>query len=176
LRRIAIDFAIVIAAALGQLEKVKSFLNEDGSLVANLPALRNSFGGFIGIEAQREEALICASLFGQTRVVDFLLGIGIDPCAADGNGQTACHLAAHSGHLETVNLLLARNTALEIRNIFGGTVRGQAVWSALNEPKADHIAIIELLLGAGAKVEAAGYPTGKERLDEVLRRFGAKSG
>jgi ankyrin repeat protein len=165
---------IINAAALGHLEKVKGFLNQDGSLVANLPAVRNSCGGIIGIEAQREEALICAGLFGQTRVVDFLLGIGIDPCAADGNGQTACHLAAHSGHLETVKLLLARKTPLEIRNMYGGTVLGQAVWSALNEPKADHLAIIELLLGAGAKVEAAGYPTGKERLDEVLRGFGAK--
>jgi hypothetical protein len=167
---------IVNAAALGQLEKVKSFLNEDGSLIANLPALRNSFGGIIGIEAQREEALICAGMFGQTRVVDFLLGIGIDPCAASGDGQTAFHLAAHGGHLETVKLLLARKTPLEIRNMYGGTILGQTVWSALNEPKADHLAIIELLLGAGAKLEAAGYPTGKERVDEVLRRFGAKSG
>jgi hypothetical protein len=27
---------------------------------------------------------------------------------------------------------------------------------------------------AGAKLDAAGYPTGNERIDEVLRRHGAK--
>ena len=51
---------------------------------------------------------------------------------------------------------------------------GTAVWSAINEPRADHIRIIEALIAAGAKLDAAGYPTGNEQVDEVLRRYGAK--
>jgi len=59
-------------------------------------------------------------------------------------------------------------------NMYGGTVLGCAVWSAINEPRVDHIAIIEALLAAGAKIEEADCPTGNERVDDVLRRHGAK--
>jgi len=59
--------------------------------------------------------------------------------------------------------------------MYGGTVLGQAVWSAINESKVDHVAIIEALLAAGAKIEEADYPTGNERIDELLRRHGAKT-
>ena len=53
------------------------------------------------------------------------------------------------------------------------TNRTCAVWSAINEPKPAHPAIIETLLLAGAHVHEAGFPTGNERIDEILRRFGA---
>jgi hypothetical protein len=41
-------------------------------------------------------------------------------------------------------------------------------------PKADWVPIVELLLEAGANVDAVGYPTGSSRIDAVLRRYGAK--
>jgi len=34
------------------------------------------------------------------------------------------------------------------------------------------VPVIEALLAAGAKIEEADYPTGSERVDEVLRRHG----
>ena len=60
--------------------------------------------------------------------------------------------------------------------MYGGTVLGCAIDGAVNRPRVDHIAIIEALLTAGAKVDESesDYPTGNERLDEVLRLHGAK--
>jgi hypothetical protein len=167
---------IVVAAALGQLEKVKSFINEDGSLKANLPPVIDPWGGWISKDRQMGQAFIHACLSGQTEVVDFLLEKRVDPSAGANTAQTGFHYAAHVGHLEIVKLLIARNVPMEMKNMYGGTVLGQTVWSALNEPKADHIPIIEALLTAGADIEAAGYPTGNQRLDEVLQRYSTKSG
>src|SRR5207245_2166775 len=97
----------------------------------------------------------------------------VDPAAGANTGLNAFHWAANRGQLDTVKLLLERKASLEIKSMYGGTVLGTAVWSAINEPRADHLAIIEALIAAGAKLDGAGYPTGNERVDEVLRRYGA---
>ena len=120
------------------------------------------------------EALTCASFLGRTSVADFLMTRGVDPAGGTGTGLSAFHWAANRGNLDTVNLLIERKAPLELVNMYGGTVLGCTVWSAINEPRVDHIAIIETLLAAGANIEEAGYPTGNEGVDEVLRRHGAK--
>jgi tetratricopeptide (TPR) repeat protein len=55
-----------------------------------------------------------------------------------------------------IKLLIARNVPMEIENMYGGTVFGQAMWSAVNEYTPDHAAIIEELVRAGAVVDP-GY-------------------
>jgi hypothetical protein len=122
-----------------------------------------------------ERAFTWACMLGRTSDAAFLLDKGVDPLAGDNTWLNGFHYAVSSGHLDVVKLLIERKVPLEVRNRYGGTVLGQAVWSAINEPKVDHIAIIEALLEAGAKVDAADYPTGNERVDELLRRHGAKS-
>ncbi len=88
--------------------------------------------------------------------------------------MNAFHWAANRGKLDVVRLLLRRRTPLETRNMHGGTVLGTAVWSIRNEPWwPDHLQIIEELLAAGARAEEAGYPTGHEQVDALLRRHGA---
>jgi hypothetical protein len=72
-----------------------------------------------------------------------------------------------------VKLLLRHHAPLEVHNAYGGTVLGCAVYSAVHEPRPEHIAIIEALLAAGANVGAADYPSGDARVDEALHRFGA---
>jgi hypothetical protein len=62
---------------------------------------------------------------------------------------------------------------LELRNMYGGAVFGCAVWSAVNEPRPDHIRVIEMLLEAGADVLESDYPSGSDAADAVLRRFGS---
>lgn len=121
-----------------------------------------------------EEALTCACFLGRTSVAEFLLNQGLDPSAGAATGMNGFHWAADRGQLDTVRLLIERKAPLEIKNMYGGTVLGTAVWSAINETRPDHIAIIEALIGAGAELDAAGYPTGSERVDDVLRRHGAK--
>jgi hypothetical protein len=130
-------------------------------------------GGFRDEPQAVAEALTCACFLGRTGVADYLLTLGIDPSLGAGTGLDALHWAANRGQLEAVQLLLRRKAPLETRSMYGGTVLGTAVWSAINEPGPDHLQIIEELLIAGARLEHVGYPTGHKDIDAVLRRHGA---
>lgn len=116
------------------------------------------------------EAFTCACFNGRTDVARYLLDRGVDPGSTSGTGLNALHWAANRGQLDTVMLLIGRKAPLEDRSMYDGTVLGTAVWSAIHEPKADHIRIIEALIDAGARLDAVNYPTGDTRVDEVLRR------
>jgi hypothetical protein len=152
------------AAGVGRLDVVQSFFNEDGSLNAN-ETKENMDSGFVW-----------ACLFGRTNIVKFLLEKGVNLHAGENIGQTGLHNAVIGGHLDVVKLLLERKAPLEAKNVFGGTALGQATWCVMNgDHSIDYAPIIETLLVAGAKVERADYPTGNERVDELLRRRGAKA-
>jgi hypothetical protein len=120
------------------------------------------------------EAFTCACFNGRNQVVDHLLAANIDPDRGNRTGMTAFHWAANRGQVETVRRLIAAKASLEALNRFGGSVLGCAVWSAIHEPRDGQLAVIELLLEAGARVAAAGYPTGDARIDALLLRHGAK--
>jgi Ankyrin repeats (3 copies) len=121
------------------------------------------------------EALTCACFNGRTSVAKFLMDRGVDPLAGFGTGMNGFHWAANRGNLETVELLIERKVPMEVENMYGGTVLGCTVWSAVHEPRANQVEIIEALLAAGANVDAAEYPSGNARVDEILRRHGAKA-
>jgi ankyrin repeat protein len=121
------------------------------------------------------EALACACFNGRMRVAKFLMDRGVDPLAGFATGMNGFHWAANRGHLETVKMLIERKVPMEVENMYGGTVLGCTVWSAIHEPRPNQIEVIEALLYAGANVDAAEYPTGNALVDEVLRRFGAKT-
>ena len=121
-----------------------------------------------------EEAFTCACFNGCTRVVEHLLARGVNPSGGINTGLNAFHWAANRGQLQTVEVLLQNKSPLETQNSYGGTVLGCAVWSAVYEPKRNHLRIIEVLLKAGARVGAAEYPSGDERVDEILRRYEAR--
>ena len=116
------------------------------------------------------EALTCASFLGRTDIAEWLLARGVDPAGGNGTGLDALHWAVNRGQLEAVRLLLCHNAPLETRNMYGTTVLGTAVWSAINEPRPDHPQIIEELFAAGANADGVELPTGDERIDAHLRR------
>src|SRR5882672_10969751 len=121
--------------------------------------------------AQLQSGFIWACEYGRKEVVEFLLDKGVDLRAGENIRQTALHLAAHRGQLEVIKLLLERGAPIEARNVYGGTVLGQATWSVMHgERSIDFVPLIEALLAAGARIEEADYPTGNGRVDEVLRR------
>jgi len=130
-------------------------------------------GRFREHDQELAEALTCACFNGRTEVAEYLLKRGIAPSGGARTGLDAIHWAANRGQLKAVQLLIRQRVPLESRSMYGGTALGTAVWSAINEPRADHQAIIEKLLGAGARVQEAGYPTGRADIDELLRRYGA---
>jgi hypothetical protein len=154
------------AAALGRLDLVQQLVTRADLNESLIPLPDDP------TEARRriEEAFIRACQFGHDSVCEFLLDEGVDPTAQVNVGQTGLHYAAHAGQLETVKLLIARGVPLEVKNEYGGTVLGQALWSAFNEPKQNHLAIVETLIDAGADIK----PEWNKRIDELRRRADAK--
>ena len=155
------------AAALGRLDLVESFFDED-RLKAH-PSLIPLPQDSAERKVQIEQAFIGACMNGRTRAAQFLLEKGVDPSAGAKVGQTGLHYAAHAGYLEMVKMLLQRQAPLEVKNMYGGTVLSQALWSAFNEPQNDHLLIIEALIAAGAKVE----PGWNKWIDEIRQRDSA---
>ena len=160
----------------GSFDASASFFGAGADLAASLPRIFQWYEqGLFSDEPQAlAEALSCACFLGKTRVAEYLMDHGVDPMAGNGTGLDALHWAANRGKLDTVRLLIQRGASLERRSMYGATVLGTAVWSIINEPWwPDHLQIIEELLEAGARLEEAGYPTGHDQVDAVLRRHGA---
>jgi len=165
-------------------EAVRGFVAGDFSRLAPLfetpsdgspcPVIKWFEGGLFASEPKAlEEAFTCACFNGCISAVEYFLAKGVNPSGGINTGLNAFHWAANRGQLKTVEILIQNKSPLETKNAYGGTVLGCAVWSAIHETRADHIRIIEALLSAGAEVGAAVYPSGNERVDEVLRRYGA---
>lgn len=130
-------------------------------------------GRFLGYDQELSEALTCACFNGRIEAVECLLGRGIAPSGGAATGLDAIHWAVNRGQLEAVRLLIRHQVPLESRSMYGGTALGTAVWSAIQEPRANHLLIIEELLAAGALVQGAGYPTERAAIDALLRSYGA---
>jgi len=146
------------AAGVGRLDVVKSFFKGDGALSA------------AATRRQMQSGLNWACEYGHAGVVEFLLENGADPGVPDDHGQTPLHWAVIGGQLEITRILLRRKAPLEAKNAYGGTVLGQAVWSALHdELGVDYLPVIEALLDAGADPSVITLPTGNKRIDELLR-------
>jgi ankyrin repeat protein len=121
-----------------------------------------------------ESALFYASGFGQTDVLEYLLARGLNPAAADRDGQTVLHWAVIGGHIRTVDLLLRKKVPLENRNAYGGTPLGQALWSAAHGGDAyTYIDILDLLQAAGAEIPERHAPINR-RVDAWLAEHGSK--
>ena len=137
------------AAALGRLDLIECFFNGEDMPASLIPLPPQTDEAKLLIE----QAFIRACQHGHNDICEFLLAQGVDPAAQAKVGQTGLHYAAHSGKLETVEMLIERNAPLEVKNMYGGTVLGQALWSAFNEPHKNHLQIVEVLIAAGAVIE-----------------------
>ena len=126
------------------------------------------------------ETVTCASFLGRARVVAHLLDHGVDPVVGMRSGMNGFHYAASCGQLEVVKVMIERKVPMEIVNRYGGTVLGQAMWSAIYEHEKTHAEIIELLIDGGATIhtgtaewwEQQDVPSAetKERVASALRR------
>lgn len=118
-----------------------------------------------------EEALTCACFLGHITVADYLLNIvGIPPSGGgDRTGMDALHWAVNRGQFETTMLLLYNDADLESISRFGGTVIETAIWSSINEPKPNHIQIIQALIDEGAVINHIEIPTGNADVDKMLK-------
>ena len=150
---------IVEAAGVGRLDVVRTFFDPRGE-------------SKLGITADViHTAFRYACFYGREDVVEFLIERGVDLAGHDGDGQTGLHYAAMGGRLDTVKLLLKHGAPLEARNIYGGSVLGQALWSAAHGGDPDLFApIVETLLAAGSRAERE--PPVNARIDAIMTRHG----
>lgn len=129
---------IEAAAGIGDIDTLRSWLKDDGSLEdASLREKLNA--GFNW-----------ACEYGHMNVVRFLIENGFDPSTLT-HGMTGLHWAAIGGHTEIVRYLLDKGAQTDIQNRYGATVLGQAHWSARNDPKPQYEEIIQMLKLAGAR-------------------------
>ncbi|CAN5498689.1 hypothetical protein BH10ACI2_BH10ACI2_21500 [soil metagenome] len=133
-------------------------------------------GFFSDVQETLAEVFSAACMLGHVSTVRFLLDHGVDPLAGIKTGLNGFHYAASSGRLDVIKLLIERKIPMEIKNMYGGTVFDQAIWSAVNEYTPDHAAIVEALLEAGAVIEP-GYAEWWDEQDvpdlETKRRVAA---
>ena len=150
------------AAGVGNLEVVKSQFRADGRRKSKVTKHRVT------------AALLTACTWGQNNVVEFFLTHGVDLTTHLGDGQTPLHCAAIGGQLQTIKLLLKSKPPLEAKNIYGGTVLGQTLWSAAHggDPRI-FSEIIETLIAAGARVSERHVPVNKT-IDDLLRKYGSE--
>ncbi len=127
-------------------------------------------GCFDKYPSEAAEALTCACFLGHPETAEYLILKGLDPSGGSKTGMNAVHWAANRGEVSTLRLLLSRGVPLEVKNVYGGTVLGQAVWSAVNQPRPGQLEAIAELLRAGAHTNAVSVPTGNPRVDELLKR------
>jgi hypothetical protein len=151
------------AAGVGRLDAVEAWVAEDG---ARRPG--------VGI-AQMWDGFFFACQYGRDAVVEFLIRLGVDLAMQDDHGQTGLHHAVIGGHLETLKLLLKHEPPLEATNSYGGTVLGQALWSAAHSGDAEtYIAILQALTAAGAKLPEQHVPV-NARVDAWLEERGSRA-
>jgi hypothetical protein len=141
--------------------------------IGRLDVVKTLFGD--ATKEQSDRAILYACGYGRNDVVEFLLEKGADLRAQRGDGQTPLHMAVMGGHLETVELLLRRHAPLEATNTYGGTVLGQAVWSAAHggDPEV-YIAIMEALCSEGAQIPERHTPV-NARVDHWLAAHGSRA-
>ncbi|HEY6327780.1 MAG TPA: ankyrin repeat domain-containing protein [Blastocatellia bacterium] len=130
------------AAGVGNLDLVKRFFEEDGTLKA------------IATKEQMESGFAWACEYGRTAVVDFLLNRGMDVnVPLRHHGQTGLHWAAAGGHLDTVKLLLDRGARVNAPDqTWGGTPLGWALHQWVEDRQESYYPVVATLVAAGATV------------------------
>ena len=91
------------------------------------------------------------------------------------HGYSPLHNAAWSGDAALVDLLISRGHPVDLVDPrYNSTPLGYAIHDCIVEkrhPEGDFARVVELLLKAGSPWQPSMYPTGDQRVDEVLGRF-----
>lgn len=152
---------VVFAAAVGDLEQVKTFIKagvqpittafgvvlDDSQAILEFACISASMMGHIDVvtylltqgidinarqSAEGGTALHEASITGQGAIVKLLLESGADITIQDKHDNTPLHLAAWHQHHRVMNMLLDNQASLETLNTYDATVLDFAVYGAIH--------------------------------------------
>jgi ankyrin repeat protein len=145
----------------------------DAAGLGRLDEVRRRFDRGEVTQDELNEAFRYSCAYGSTETAEYLLERGADLSDGPGDGQTGTHYTVITGRLDTLKMLLKHKPPLEKKNMYGGTVLGQAAWSAAHGGNPElYIEIIQALLDAGAVLPERHVPV-NEKVDAFLAAKGS---
>lgn len=137
------------------------------------------------LSADESRAIADAAWNNNCKGVALMLSVGFPVDARGDDSGTPLDRAAVRGYADIVEVLLRHDASLGVRNDFGGTPLGGAIWGAGNfrDPKGDYAKTVDLLAAVEPNLNRLGdddqthldraLAGGREDVAEALRRHGA---
>jgi ankyrin repeat protein len=130
-------------------------------LVAEDPGLSGK------LTAAEAATIVSAAEFGDAVAVALMLDVGIPiDSRNEGHGATALHVAAHSGSVRTVTLLLARGADIEAHDLVFDA--NPLAWAAVGSgehpasaPDPEWVEVVRILLDAGSSTDGIVLEAGE---------------
>ena len=158
-----LDLDLPAAAGLGRVPLTRELLSGAAPLSAT------SLDGSVSPAAQ---GFLWACAYGHDAVIPLFLDRGMPVETKDRFGQTGLHLAAMNCHRSTIQIILQYGSDIEATNSYGGTVLGQALWSAAHARNSDaFLPVINDLCRVGARIPHPLPPISTE-IDRILTSWG----
>jgi ankyrin repeat protein len=156
---------LLVCCVLALREEAETIAREHPGLVANLP-----------VPDLELLPRYCWETNRNYEAVRLMLDLGFPVAQTEhSHGYSPLHNAAWCGDADLVDLLISRGHPVDLVDPrFNATPLGYAIHDCTVEkrhPEGEFARVVESLLKAGAEWKRSSYPTGDERIDEVLRRY-----
>ncbi|PYT18907.1 MAG: hypothetical protein DMG59_02455 [Acidobacteria bacterium] len=154
---------LLVSCVLGRRREAEEIAALNSGLVASLPAADHEL-----------VARYCWETNTNFAAVKLMLDIGFPVAHPEkSHGYSPLHNAAWAGSADLVDLLIERGHPVDLVDpTYKATALGFAIYDCTVEkrhPEGDFGHVAKSLMEAGSPWDALEYPTGDERIDEVLR-------
>jgi hypothetical protein len=154
-----------VCCVLARREDAEAIARQHPGIIPNLPSLDLELLPRYCWETNTNSAAVC-----------LMLDLGFPVAHTESShGHSPLHNAAWSGDAALVDLLISRGHPVDLVDPrYNSTPLGYAIHDCIVEkrhPEGDFARVVESLLKAGSPWNPSIYPTGDQRVDEVLSRF-----
>ena len=156
---------LLVSCVLGRRRDAEAIAAQNPGLVDSLPPVDHEL-----------VARYCWETNTNFEAVRLMLDVGFPVAHPErSHGYSPLHNAAWAGSADLVDLLIARGHPVDLVDpTYNATPLGFAIYDCTVEkrhPEGEFGRVVKSLLDAGSPWDAAIYPTGDARIDEVLQSF-----